>query len=89
MGSNCDLWIVVYNKTMQPLNLKSIEERPLPPSKKQKQVTVRFTYQGYDRKIAWNNKYPTLKAAQQAIKDAWTKQDVQTVGLTLLSAEII
>jgi len=73
---------------MQPLDLKSIEERPI-QSKKQKQVTVKFTYQGYDRKIAWNNKYSTLKAAQQAIRDAWTKQEAQTVGLTLLSAEII
>lgn len=77
---------------MQPLDLKSIEERPLPPSKRQKQVTVRFTYEGSPwwkngAPIVWKKRYLNQKAAEQAILDATTREGLW--ASKLLSAEIV
>ena len=77
---------------MQPLNLKSIEERPLPPSKKQKPVTVKFTYEGSSwwkngEPIVWKKRYPNQKAAEQAILNATTREGLW--ASRLISAEII
>lgn len=76
---------------MRKLDLKSIEERPI-PGKKEKTVTVQFTYEGASwwkngAPIVWKKRYPNQKAADQAINDAITKEGFW--HSKLISAEII
>lgn len=77
---------------MKKLDLKSIGERPLPPSKKQKTVTVKFTYEGSSwwengAPIVWKRRYHNQKAAEQAIFDATTRERLW--ASKLISVEII
>lgn len=70
--------------------------QPTYPVKKKKSglVSVLFSYEGMKylemgKTIDWKQKYPSLKSAEQAIKDAWQKQKTRSYGLILLKAEVL
>lgn len=75
------------------------KERMLQPTysvkkKKEGVVSVLFTYEGMrylesGKTFGWKQKYPSLKSAEQAIKDVWGKQETRSYGLRLLKAEIL
>lgn len=70
---------------MQPLDLKSIEERPI-PGKKQKTATVQFTSPGVSwwkngEPIVWKRHFPNMKAALQAVQDAKEKRNDQIIEI--------
>lgn len=75
---------------------KERQIRPIyhPKKKKPGLVSVLFTYEGLrylesGKTFGWKQKYPSIKAAEQAIKNAWQKQETGSYGLRLLKAEIL
>lgn len=78
---------------MRKLDYKSIEERPV-PGKKEKKVTVQFTYKGSKlltngEPIVYKMHFPNLRAAEQSIQSAWEKDGIPPFPPRLISTEIL